>query len=120
MFPAKKLQSQEILALLNCRRLAGRLPSGEAAALLGYKEEDMGRLIEAKLLKPLGDPAPNAPKLFSSVVIESLAANPDWQDRATRALQKYWKRKNQGKKNGPSSIERSKDPISAPRRSLAG
>ena len=65
MFSAKQISSgQEILALLNCRRLPARLSTGETAVLLGFQEHDIAPLIAAKLLAPLGKPAPNAPEIF--------------------------------------------------------
>ena len=68
MFSAKQISSgQEILALLNCRRLPARLSTGETAVLLGFQEHDIAPLIAAKLLAPLGKPAPNAPKYFATV-----------------------------------------------------
>lgn len=63
MFPGKRITNlQDALALLNCRRLPGRLNTTEAAVVLGFQEHDMAGLVAARLLAPLGKPAPNAPK----------------------------------------------------------
>jgi hypothetical protein len=51
------LTSQDKFALLNCRRLPGRLNISEVALLLGFQEHDIGILTAAKLLVPLGKPA---------------------------------------------------------------
>src|SRR6266566_3777933 len=48
--------AQEKVALLNCRRLPGRLNTSETALLLGFQEHDVAPLIAAKLLVPLGKP----------------------------------------------------------------
>jgi hypothetical protein len=88
----------EKLALLNCRRLPGRLNTSEAALLLGFQEYDITRLIAAKLLVPLGKPAPNAPKYFAAVEIAERASNSEWLSSATRLLAKHWLQKNQRKK----------------------
>jgi len=81
MFSSKKLNSsQEILSLMNCRRLPARLSTGEAAAILGFQEHDIAPLIAVKLLMPLGKP------------------------QATRALAKYWQGKNQRKKTTRSGM----------------
>ena len=40
---------QEILALLNCRRLPARLSTGETAVLLGFQEHHIAPLIAANL-----------------------------------------------------------------------
>ncbi len=99
MFSTKKLNgSQDILSLMNCRRLPARLTTGEAAGVLGFQEHDIAPLIAAKLLTPLGKPAPNAPKYFASVDILEAAQNRDWLSQATRALARYWQGKNERKK----------------------
>jgi hypothetical protein len=88
---------QEKLALLNCRRLPGRLNTSEAALLLGFQEHDIARLMAAKLLVPLGKPAPNAPKYFAAVEIAARASDAEWLSSATKQLAKHWLRKNQRK-----------------------
>jgi hypothetical protein len=88
---------QEVTALLNCRRLPGRLNTTETAVLLGVQEHDIPTLIAAKCLSPLGRPAPNAPKYFAAVEIAALAQDRDWLERATKALAKFWSEKNRGK-----------------------
>ena len=59
--------AQEKFALLNSRRLPGRLNTSEVAIVLGFHEHDIAPLVAAKLLLPLGKPAPNAPKYFAAV-----------------------------------------------------
>jgi hypothetical protein len=87
--------AQEKLALLNCRRLPGRLNTSETAVLLGFQEHDIAPLVAAKVLMPLGKPAPNAPKYFAAVEIVERAANAEWLSSATKVLAKHWLRKNQ-------------------------
>jgi hypothetical protein len=65
--------------------------------LLGFQEHDIAPLVAAKLLKPLGKPAPNAPKYFAAVEIAERAGDWEWLTEATKALGKYWLRKNQRK-----------------------
>jgi hypothetical protein len=102
MFSAKQISSaQEILALLNCRRLPARLSTGEAAVLLGFQEHDIAPLIAAKLLAPLGKPASNAPKYFATVDVLAIAQDRDWLSQATRALARHWHIKNSRKKAAP-------------------
>lgn len=101
MFSTKKLNnSQDILSLMNCRRLPARLSTGEASAILGFQEHDIAPLIAAKLLNPLGKPASNAPKYFASVDILAAAGDRDWLSQATRALARYWQGRNEKKKSG--------------------
>jgi len=89
---------------MNCRRLPARLSTGEASAILGFQEHDIAPLIVAKLLNPLGKPAPNAPKYFASVDILAAAQDREWLSQATRALSKYWQGKNQRKKTNQKNL----------------
>src|SRR6266581_1623803 len=86
--------AQEKLAVLNCRRLPGRINTSETALLLGFQQHDIAPLIAAKLLVPLGKPAANAPKYFAAIEVSGKAANAHWLSRATRALAKHWHNKN--------------------------
>jgi hypothetical protein len=85
---------QEKLAVLNCRRLPGRLNIAEVAVLLGFKEHDIPILIAARLLNPLGKPAQNAPKFFASMEILQLGENREWLVGATKAVAKHWRARN--------------------------
>ena len=89
--------AQEKFALLNCRRLPGRLNTSEVALILGFQEHDIAPLVAAKLLFPLGKPASNAPKYFAAMEIVERAADSEWLAKATKALAKHWQRKNQRK-----------------------
>jgi hypothetical protein len=98
MVAAKKITSRsEVVELLNCRRLPARLNTTETSILLGVQEHDIPVLIGAKLLSPLGKPAPNAPKYFAAVEIAERAANTEWLSSATRVLAKHWFQKNRRK-----------------------
>ncbi len=89
--------SLSIKDVFNARRLPGRIPSELAAELLGFSKVDIPVLIQNKLLKPLGKPVPNAPKLFATVNIQELMSNSEWLSKATKALSAYWKGKNDRK-----------------------
>lgn len=82
------------LYLFTARRLPGRVASQQAAALLGFSVFDIPVLIKRKLLRPLGKPMPNAPKLFASVEILKLMEDEQWLSKSTQALSQYWKEKN--------------------------
>ena len=71
-----------------------RLSSSQTAKLLGFSDHDIPVLVAMNLLKPLGNPMPNAPKHFALVEILSLAADRDWLNRATKTLSKHWQKKN--------------------------
>jgi hypothetical protein len=97
------VSAEEKLAILNCRRLPGRLNTSETALLLGVQEHDISVLVAARLILPLGKPAPNAPKYFASVEVAANAENPEWLAQATRALARHWLTKNTRKQ--PSTAE---------------
>jgi hypothetical protein len=56
-----------------------------------FAEHDIQILMAAGKLMPLGDPAPNAPKLFAAVQVIRLAADQDWLHKATKEIAKYWR-----------------------------
>src|SRR5207245_1371854 len=85
----------EKFALLNCQRLPARLNTSETALLLGFQEHDITALVAAKLLIPLGKARLNSPKYFAAITVIERAADVQWLSAATKALAKYWRRKNQ-------------------------
>jgi hypothetical protein len=76
-------------------RLPGRLTAEETARLLGFAGHDIPTLVKARLLPPLGDPPPNSPKFFAACEVEKFAGDRRWLDRATRAVAKHWREKNE-------------------------
>jgi hypothetical protein len=100
MFATKTVSSSaEKYEFLNCRRLPARLNTSEVALVLGFQEHDIATLTAAKLLMPLGKPAPNAPKYFATVDITAAAADREWLAAATRVIAKRWRDKN-NRRNG--------------------
>jgi len=84
----------EIESLLNLRNPPQRLTVEEAAGRLGYSPHEMPVLIAEGLLKPLGHPAPNAPKHFLTALLDDLKRDVKWHGKANDALQEYWRHKN--------------------------
>ena len=81
-------------SILNLHRLPARLDVQQTAELLGFMAHDIQALMRARLLKPLGDPAANGHKYFSSVEIIALAQDRQWLDRATKVASRYWRTQN--------------------------
>ena len=81
-------------------RLPGRLNADQAAAVLGFAPHDIPLLVRAKLLSPLGKPAPNAIKFFAAVVVERLAEDDTWLGKATNAIYNYWLGQNSRRRRG--------------------
>ena len=76
-------------------QLPARLTAPQCAARLGFQPHDIPVLIEARLLKPLGNPRPQAVRYFCTVEIEEFAAKRQWLAKATNAIYEHWNRKNQ-------------------------
>ena len=70
-----------------------------AAKILGVREHDIATLVRARLLKPLGNPVPNAPRYFATCELIRLANDVQWLDKATRAISQFWRNKNAGRSN---------------------
>ena len=79
------------------RSLPARIPSETVAKLLGFEEHDIKVLVSNKLLKPLGKPAPNAPKRFAKIDIFRLTFDTAWLSQATKIITTNWKNKNSRK-----------------------
>ena len=84
--------------LMNCVRLPARLDAAQTAILLGFRDHDIPILIRAKLLRPLGNPAPHCVKYFSAVALEALAKDDPWLNRTTKLVSDNWRERNLHKK----------------------
>lgn len=87
--------SKEALSPLN---VPARLHTEQVAKILGFHPFDIPILVSAKLLKPLGNPAYNGSKYFAAVAVMELSRDCEWLDKATKAISKYWKTKNEKKR----------------------
>ena len=77
--------------------MSARLDVKRVAKLLGFQEYQISILMRLKLLKPLGAPAQNGHKYFCAVDIIALGHNPEWLDKATRAVDGHFKGKARGR-----------------------
>ena len=91
--------------LLTLARLPARLDFGQSAALLGFREHDIPILVRARLLKPLGNPAANCVKYFSSAELVKLTNDESWLARATKAVNEHWRQKNRGAAGNSTSAK---------------
>lgn len=85
---------KDAIEWLNLRRRPGRANVPQTAWLLGFAEHDVPVLVKAKLLKPLGNPPPNAVKWFATEEVEKLADDESWLGKSTRTLYAYWLKQN--------------------------
>lgn len=84
----------EKITFLSLTEFPARLTSQEAAWKLGFEPHNIAALIKAKLLRPLGNPAPNAPKYFATRDVLGKADDLSWLDKATKAIAHHWKKRN--------------------------
>ena len=88
------------IRLLTLSQLPARLTVEQAAWYLGFQPKEIPILVAAKLLKPLGHPATSGVKYYSTAQLSKLREDDGWLDRASDAIVKFWRNKNNGRRNG--------------------
>ncbi len=83
----------KLTPVLQALRLPGRLTAEEAAELLGYPPHALPVLTKAGLVKPVGQPAKNSPRHFSSAEILTLAQDRNFLHRAEIVLSRHWRQR---------------------------
>ncbi|MDB6125131.1 MAG: hypothetical protein JWQ71_4124 [Pedosphaera sp.] len=89
----------DMVDFLNLKRLPARLTTPQTAMLLGFPEHDIPVIVRANLLKPLGNPVPNATKYFAASEIEGVAKDRVWLTKATKAIYGHWAQQNLTRKS---------------------
>jgi hypothetical protein len=79
-------------------QLPARLTVEQAAWALGCQPHDLPILVASRLLKPLGNPPPNAIKFFAASEVLELAKDRSWLARITNTVNQHWQKKNARKK----------------------
>ena len=90
---------QAAMATWAAKDLPARLLAAQVAKILNCTLEDVGLLVSAGKLRPLGRPNSNEVKFFSAVELMALMADREWLDEATKTIGQFWKRKN-ARRNG--------------------
>lgn len=81
----------EQAAFLNQRHIPFRLTARQAGWLLAFSVYDIKVLTAKGYLKPVGKPAQNSTKFYSTAVIVKLQNDLKWLERATAFLNNHWK-----------------------------
>ena len=76
-----------------------RLTVEQTAWALGCQVHDIPILVNARLIKPLGNPAPNAIKFFATGEILEQAKDRSWLAKITNTVNQTWQKKNAKQKN---------------------
>jgi hypothetical protein len=92
--------------------LPARLDAVQTAEKLGFSEHDIPILVNRGLLKPLGNPVPNARKYFARVEIEQIDGDVKWLDKASKAISQHWQKKNSSRKNKDERSSKDTDELS--------
>src|ERR1044072_488992 len=92
-----KEDQHRFLSLLG--RLPARLTAEQVAWAINCQPHDISVLVSARLLKPLGNPRPNAVKYFATADVIELLDDRPWRAKVTNAVSHHWQNKNRRKRN---------------------
>ena len=95
-----KDDQHQFLTLLG--QLPARLTAEQAGWVLGCQTHDIPALMNARLLKPLGNPSQNSVKFFAAVDVLELLRDRSWLHKMTQVINQHWQRQN-ARKNGHAS-----------------
>ena len=88
-----KKECQDYLALRTKPGLSG---TREASWILGVNEDWISVLVAGGVLRPAGGHEPGCQYYFHTGTLIRLAEDPDWADKALKAVRKSFARKNAG------------------------
>ena len=97
---------------LYAERLPGRVNAEQTAKLIGCQPHDIGALVRAKLLRPLGGGSRNSVKYFSSAKLLAVCADDRWLDKVTKTIGQSRKKQVQGTSRKVAEVESESDPDS--------
>lgn len=92
-------EQHRFLALLG--RPPARLTAEQTAWALNCQPHDIPILVSARLLKPLGNPAPNGPKYFATQEVLAQLENRVWLAKVSNVIIQRWHKKNGRKRIVP-------------------
>jgi hypothetical protein len=98
-----KEEQQRFLSLLG--QLPARLTAEQAGWVLNCQAHDIPALINARLLKPLGNPSQNSTKYFATADLLEITKDKSWLVKATNAISQHWQRQNARKRNQVENIQ---------------
>ena len=96
-----KDDQHRFLSLLG--QLPVRLTAEQAGWVLNCQPHDIPILVNARLLKPLGNPAQNGAKFFCTADILETLQDRSWLIKVTNTINQHWQRQNARKKASVSN-----------------
>ena len=91
-----KEDQQRFLSLLG--QLPARLTAEETGWVLNCQAHDIPALVNARLLKPLGNPSQNGTKYFATADVLEKAKDSSWLVKVTNTICQHWQHQNARKK----------------------
>jgi len=92
-----KEEQQRFLALVG--QLPARLTAEQAGWVLNCQPHDIPALVNARLLKPLGNPSQNSTKYFATADVLEITKDRAWLVKVTNTICQHWRRQNGQKKD---------------------
>lgn len=83
--------------------LPARLTAEQTAWALNCQAHDIPSLVNARLIKPLGNPASNSIKFFATADIFEAMKDRGWLNKVTNTIAAHWQAQNAKKKIKSSS-----------------
>jgi hypothetical protein len=84
-------------------QLPARLTAEQAGWVLNCQPHDIPALVNARLLKPLGNPSQNSTKYFATVDVLEITKDRSWLVKVTNTICQHWQRQNGRKKASVSN-----------------
>jgi hypothetical protein len=82
-------------------QLPARLTAEQTAWVLNCQVHDIPALVNAKLLKPLGNPPANGIKFFATADVLENSQDRQWLIRMSATIYQHWQKKNSRSKTLP-------------------
>lgn len=95
-------QQQSFLRI--AAQLPARLNTEQTASLLNSQPHDIPLLVQAKLLKPLGNPPRGGQKFFATTYVLALMKDQSWLARMTNTIHGGWRVKNEKRRKKSTSM----------------
>src|SRR5271154_6196359 len=94
-----KDDQQKFLAIMG--RPPARLGAEQVAWVLNCAPHDVPVLVASRLLKPLGNPAPNGIKFFATSDVIEMSNDRAWLAKMTNTVTQHWQKKNAATRKSP-------------------
>lgn len=102
------MQNEQYQFLNTKGRLPARLTGEQAAWVLNCHPHDIPVLVQAGLLKPLGDSVQDIPHYFATAGVLETAKSRIWLDEMTATIDTHWQKQRAKKRLRPAGAKRNR------------